>query len=91
MGGGDVVPLTRNRAVALGPAITRAGRNVAEQKEVSPVPDRTLGEFETAGHDLDRRIGRYEIRESSGAEHVHLGIPAYRDIAATTLTAEGPP
>ena len=36
------------------------------------------------------KIAQADATTARRAEHVHLGIPAYRDIAATTLTAEGP-
>ncbi len=36
------------------------------------------------------KIAQADATAARRAQHVHLGIPAYRDIAATTLTAEGP-
>ena len=36
------------------------------------------------------KLAQADATAARRAEHVHLGIPAYRDIAATTLTAEGP-
>jgi integrase len=36
------------------------------------------------------KLAQADATTARRAEHVHLGIPAYRDIAATTLTAEGP-
>jgi hypothetical protein len=36
------------------------------------------------------KIAQADATTARRAQHVHLGIPAYRDIAATTLTAEGP-
>ena len=36
------------------------------------------------------KIAQADAATARRAQHVHLGIPAYRDIAATTLTTEGP-
>ena len=36
------------------------------------------------------KLAQADATTARRAEHVHLGIPAYRDIAAATLTAEGP-
>jgi hypothetical protein len=38
----------------------------------------------------NNKIAQADLTAARRAEHVHLGIPAYRDIAATTLTTEGP-
>jgi hypothetical protein len=38
----------------------------------------------------NNKIAQAEMSAARRAEAVSLGIPAYRDIAATTLTAEGP-
>ncbi len=38
----------------------------------------------------NNKLAQADLTEARRAEHVHLGIPAYRDIAAATLTPEGP-
>jgi hypothetical protein len=38
----------------------------------------------------NNKIAQADLSAARRAEHVHLGIPAYRDITATTLTARGP-
>jgi len=38
----------------------------------------------------NNKIAQADTTTARRAEHVHLGIPAYRDIAATTLTAGSP-
>jgi hypothetical protein len=36
------------------------------------------------------KLAQADATTARRAQHVHLGIAAYRDIAATTLTTEGP-
>ena len=51
------------------------------------------GEAEGLRVSLDaanNKIAQAEMTAARRAEAINLGIPAYRDIAATTLTAEGP-
>ncbi len=51
------------------------------------------GEAEGLKVSLDaanNKLAQVDLTEARRAEHVHLGIPAYRDIAAATLTPEGP-
>ncbi|MGH3252504.1 MAG: hypothetical protein ACRDOI_40690 [Trebonia sp.] len=36
------------------------------------------------------KLAQADAATARQARHVHLGIPAYRDIAAATLTPEGP-
>jgi len=37
------------------------------------------------------KLAQADLTEARRAEHVHLGIPAYRDIAAATITTPGDP
>jgi hypothetical protein len=37
------------------------------------------------------KIAQADLTAARRAEHVHLGVPAYRDITAATLTAPGDP
>jgi hypothetical protein len=39
----------------------------------------------------NNKIPQADLTAARRAEHVHLGIPAYRDITAATLTAPGDP
>jgi hypothetical protein len=51
------------------------------------------GEAEGLRVSLDaanNKIAQADLTEARRAENINLGIPAYRDIAATTLTAGGP-
>jgi hypothetical protein len=38
----------------------------------------------------NNKIAQADMSAARRAENVHFGIPAYRDIAAATLTPEGP-
>jgi integrase len=51
------------------------------------------GEAEGLKVSLDaanNKLAQADLTQARRAEHVHLGIPAYRDIAAATLTTAGP-
>jgi hypothetical protein len=51
------------------------------------------GEAEGLRVSLDaanNKLAQADLTQARRAEHIHLGIPAYRDIAAATLTARGP-
>jgi hypothetical protein len=37
----------------------------------------------------NNKIAQADLTTARRAEHIHLGIPAYRDIAAATLTTPG--
>jgi len=39
----------------------------------------------------NNKLAQADLTAARRAEHVHLGIPAYRDITAATLTAPGDP
>ena len=39
----------------------------------------------------NNKLAQADLTQARRAEHVHLGIPAYRDIAAATLTTPGDP
>jgi hypothetical protein len=39
----------------------------------------------------NNKIAQADLTAARRAEHVHLGVPAYRDITAATLTAPGDP
>jgi len=38
----------------------------------------------------NNKLAQTDLTQARRAEHVRLGIPAYRDTAAATLTPEGP-